>query len=79
MAETIKKHDFPAPRSRQKYPWDEWLNGQIWVLRQGEDFEVVPANFASSAKAYGDRHEHIAAVNTDVKDGEVILQAVLAE
>lgn len=23
---------------RNRYPWDEWLDGQIWVLRKGEDF-----------------------------------------
>lgn len=79
MAETLKKFDFPEPRSRNKYPWGEWLNGQIWSLKQGEDFEVAPANFASSAKSYVERHDEIASVNIAVEEGTVVLQAVLAE
>lgn len=78
MAETLKKFDFPAPRSRNKYPWAEWLNGQIWSLKQGEDFHVAPANFASSAKSYADRHnEDVAGLNVAIEDGTVILQAIL--
>ena len=23
---------------RTKYPWDEWLDGDMWVLEQDEDF-----------------------------------------
>ena len=27
--------------NRCKYPWRQWLNGQIWQLHKGEDFHVT--------------------------------------
>lgn len=43
MAERVKEWPQwkPAPR-RTKYPWDEWLNGDMWVLEQGKDFTSAP-------------------------------------
>ena len=26
---------------RTSYPWNEWLDGQIWELTAGKDFEVA--------------------------------------
>lgn len=51
MAEVLDKYAFP-PRSaggRRGYPWGEWLDGRIWVLVHGTDFQGVPKNFVSSA------------------------------
>jgi len=28
-----------------RYPWHEWLDGQCWVLIQGEDFQGSVRNF----------------------------------
>lgn len=78
MAEVVKKYDFPPTRNRNKYPWSEWLDGRIWALKQGEDFEVNPTNFASSAKSYVERHTNeYAGVNVNIEDNTVVLQAVL--
>lgn len=74
MAKTVKAHDFPAPRSRNKYDWPTWLNGQIYVLTQGEDFDVQPANFVSSAKSYAERHG--IEILVSIEDGAVYLKAV---
>lgn len=30
---TIEKHRVA------KYPWSEWMDGSIWRIKQGEDFE----------------------------------------
>lgn len=45
MAEEYKHHswdDFGPKKvsSRVKYPWHEWLNGSIWLLVRGEDFDM---------------------------------------
>ena len=29
------------------YPWDEWLNGQTWELRQGIDFQPSTYSFVT--------------------------------
>jgi hypothetical protein len=78
MAEVVKKgYDFPEPRTRNKYPWSEWLDGRVWALKQGEDFTVNPTNFASSAKSWGERHD--ITVRTNIEDGTVFVQAVISE
>ena len=38
MAEVLE--DFEFIHHRTVYPWDEWLNGQIWQLKKGVDFET---------------------------------------
>lgn len=41
------------------YPWSQWLNGRIWELTQGEDFDVSSQDFQAichrRAKARGQR------------------------
>lgn len=31
---------------RKTYPWNKWMDGRIWELRQGKDFKVKPMNFS---------------------------------
>jgi len=48
MAEKLKTFDFAAPSAitaasdKAVYPWEEWLDGDIWQLREGEDFHTHP-------------------------------------
>jgi hypothetical protein len=47
MARTLD--DFPTLDSQ--FAWDEWLDGQVWELHAGEDFEAaMPATFRKTAK-----------------------------
>jgi hypothetical protein len=32
-----------------KYDWETWANGKVWLLRQGEDFDVSPKSFVAHA------------------------------
>ena len=72
MAKVIKNFDFPASR-RVRYPWDKWLDGQVWELNHGEDFLVDPAqmrrNVYSAVWARG------LAVQTHRKGKKLIVQA----
>lgn len=40
MAKKLK--EWPEGRvmrgTYSRYPWEEWLDGNIWMLKQGEDF-----------------------------------------
>jgi hypothetical protein len=40
MAKLLR--ELPPPRRGRpaKYPYDEWLDGEVWLLIEGEDFEV---------------------------------------
>jgi hypothetical protein len=37
-----KKSVITPPESSRRYPWDDWLDGDIWELRFGEDFDSHP-------------------------------------
>jgi len=40
---------FPAPKTTSRYPWDEWLDGQIRELVAGEDFTSKPETLRQNA------------------------------
>ena len=47
MAEKLRTFDFEKPSEltsseKIQYPWDQWLDGDIWQLTQGEDFQTHP-------------------------------------
>jgi hypothetical protein len=48
MAEKLATFDFTAPSAitspteKAVYPWEEWLDGDIWQLTQDEDFDTHP-------------------------------------
>lgn len=47
MATILSTYDFKPPSEvtrtpRQSYPWEQWLDGNIWRLVQGEDFQPHP-------------------------------------
>jgi hypothetical protein len=33
-----------------RYPWGEWLNGEVWELRQGEDFRAKASTLRANAQ-----------------------------
>jgi len=50
MAERLVSFDFTAQsaitsaesKGRNRYPWDQWFDGDIWKITQGEDFDAQP-------------------------------------
>jgi hypothetical protein len=49
MAEVLDA--FPERERVGRYPWDDWLNGQIWKLKRGEDFMCKVGSFRNYAYA----------------------------
>ena len=37
MARKVK--EMPVSHRASRYPWDEWMDGNIWELSPGKDFE----------------------------------------
>jgi hypothetical protein len=77
MAQTLPK--FPEPHASPggvgKYPWrgpEGWLNGQVWKITQGEDFELEPENMRMVVIARG--HREGLRLRTAVRDTSVIFQ-----
>jgi hypothetical protein len=73
MAKNLKSYEFASGGGRQKYPWEQWFNGDIWELTDGDDFQCNIATMRmqthKQAKARGLR------VKTAVDGGRFILQA----
>jgi hypothetical protein len=50
MAERLRSFDFTAQsaitsaesKGRNRYPWDDWFDGDIWKITRGEDFDAEP-------------------------------------
>lgn len=40
MEEIMRSIRFPDGRGVEKYPWEQWFDGGIWQIKQGEDFQV---------------------------------------
>jgi hypothetical protein len=57
-----------------KYPWNEWLDGQVWKLVQGTDFDTAPEAFRDTARHYAIRHG--LKFGSCIKGNRVIIQAI---
>jgi hypothetical protein len=53
MADVLKEFTNSVP----PYPWDDWTNGSVWRVHQGDDFQCSPRSFRTylfaKAKALG--------------------------
>lgn len=43
--------EFPDQKRGGKYPWNEWLDGQVRMLRKGEQYETTTASMRAIASA----------------------------
>lgn len=76
MARQLK--EFPG-RRRSQYNWDEWLDGQTWLLRRGEDYnvstDVMRANVSKAAAARGMKVQTKKVIEKDGTEG-LAIQAI---
>ena len=47
---------FPSSTG-QRYPWDEWLDGDPWQLVRGEDYDAKTATLISNARVQADKRD----------------------
>lgn len=76
MAKVLKQFAFGG-RAGVKYPWDEWLDGQIWELTHGKDFNCVVVNFRSAV--YVEAKRRGKKVRISLRENSVVIQAWSAE
>lgn len=57
----------------EKYNYDEWLDGQIWQLEEGTDFEVNKMSFMTSVRGAAKKRD--LKLKSRVTDDAVIIQA----
>lgn len=63
---------FPTAPPYRVYAWERWLDGNVHLCTQGEDFARSPAKFVHAARRYGETHE--LKVRAAVRGNQVYLQ-----
>jgi hypothetical protein len=74
MAEIVDRMP-EAYELRRKYDWNAWLNGEVWQLRQGVDFEVPVRSIAAQTYQAADRRGVTVAVAVNGKEAWIRIQA----
>ena len=69
MAEVLDSFEFGMERSI----WGEWLDGRIWRLERGHDFDVIPDTLDKRARAAAKRRG--LKVRVRVRGDVVVIQA----
>jgi hypothetical protein len=59
MARVDDSIDFGPRKPYRRYPWDQWANGETWVLTQGEDFDVTVDSFCDTAREWARTHGYL--------------------
>lgn len=79
MAEKLDDFNFTRKgrQSATPYHWDDWFNGEIWKLTQGEDFSITAASFGTCV--YPAAYRRGLRVRVNVRGDTVILQAYKKE
>lgn len=43
-------------KAQTKYPWDQWTDGEWWMIRRYDDFEVATSSMRSMLMTHAKRH-----------------------
>lgn len=78
MAEVLEEWSFSHRTEGYpvRYDWDTWLNGQVWKLKQGEDFPISLPNFRNSVFVAASKRGVKVRTTTNKTEGTVIIQAL---
>lgn len=60
-----------------RYPWDEWLDGDVWDLEPGKDFHVKTQSMRTMAVAKAKERGFKVRTATDPDTRHFVLQALL--
>lgn len=58
MAEVLEHFDFDNRRgNKEMYDWKSWLDGRVWALAPGTDFEGKPEDFRTTVYSAAERYK----------------------
>lgn len=68
MAERLPSWDFSGKHvtAGPKYPYSQWLDGSVWKLKRGKDFDCTITSLRSGITKWVDRHMRGASVQSQV-------------
>lgn len=67
-----KLENFEFKRTGTSYPWHEWMDGAVWGLTPGVDFDCTTAAFRVSC--YGSAKSRGGTVKTVMDNGTLAIQ-----
>ena len=68
--------EMPGRNRASKYQWDDWFNGEVWLLVGGEDGDFTSSVEGFRSSAHNAAKRMGCTINTVVKDDGVYLQAI---
>jgi hypothetical protein len=74
MAEILEDYEFIGAGSG-KYPWDLWLDGQVWKLVRGTDYECTSSSMRTSAQQVGKTRNKNVRTNMIMDGKGIVIQA----
>lgn len=57
----------------EKYPYDEWLDGKVWQLDEGSDFDVTKQSFMTSIRGAAKKRGY--KLRSRILENAVVVQA----
>lgn len=80
MASNLDSFDFGAnSKAARQYPWDQWLDGQIWRLEAGDYTAKTPSIFAAITASVAHKRGLKLRHHVDKATGTITLQAYRPE
>jgi len=73
MAEKLEDFSWNNSRMDSTFPYTKWLDGNIWRIRRGVDFDMPAKNMRVNLYSAADRRG--VRVRTKLKGDEITLQA----
>lgn len=70
--------EFPR-HGNQAYDWDTLLNGQVWLLEKGVDFQSQPSSVRSLALGQARKRGGTVRTSINKGDGNVTLQFLIKD
>lgn len=79
MAKKLENHSWGNTRpGRARYPWEEWLDGDVWMLEKDVDYQRDNVSFRvavhQAAKSRG-----MSVMTESTPEGNMIIQAIKQE
>lgn len=73
--EKLKKFEFPAFGAESTYDWEKLLDGGIYKLTSGEDFNCKPVTFGSLCRGQAGKRHKTVKISTVDEGNAVVMQA----
>lgn len=75
MAERLESFTFKHGGGKDAYPWDEWMDGTVWKLVRGEDFDCPARTFQTRAHMAARHRGDIKFRTNTIDENTIVIQA----